>query len=217
MHLVTSVAFIPSLLARISHSPHSQVLLLRSYLAVTLSWYIARARPKLDVRAFFTSSTATSYPLPINALPTPHRDALPGQDKVQTRVPDPWLPLVQTTVVHPDEHLPKAVRTLASWASKFGSIPAGTFSGPSTGVADAVQGDRIKQPLGTTARKDAIKTELPGAEFLDGTLFVRVAGLTVARLGRVGQGEAPAEFWDRTGFYEDPEVAERARKVMARY
>lgn len=207
MHLVTSVAFIPSLLARISHSPHSQIILLRSYFAVSLSWYIARARPKLDVRAFFTSSTATSYPLPISALPTPHKDALPGQDKVQTCIPDPWLPLVSTTVVHQDEHLAKIVRTLASWASKLGSTPAGTFGGPEN-PSDM---GRVEHSAESVARKCAIRTELPGAEFLDGTLFIRVAGLTVARLGRVGQGETPAEFWDLTGFYEDPEVAEKMK------
>lgn len=191
MHLVTSAAFIPSLLARLDSVQH-QVLLLRSYFAVCLSWYIARARPKFDVRAFFLSSTATPHPLPIHALPTPHEDALQGSDKIQTQVPDPWLPLVSTTIVHPDEHLPKTVRALASWASKFGSTPAGTFGGPSSGSS--------AEPA---ASKNAIKTELPGAEYLDGTLFVRVAGLTVARLGRVGQGEAPAKFWDRTGFFED--------------
>ncbi|KAF9446677.1 hypothetical protein P691DRAFT_794239 [Macrolepiota fuliginosa MF-IS2] len=196
VHLVTSVAFLPSLLARLYQLPYSQLLLLRSYLAVCLAWYIARAKPKVDIRAFYESSSATDYPLPINSLPTPHETAFPGQDKSQSRVPDPWLPLVQTTVVHPDEHLPKAIRALAAWASKFGATSAGTFSGP--------QG------------KGTVKVELPGAEYLDGTLFIRVAGLTVARLGRVGQGEAPAEFWDRTGFYKDPQrIAERKKRMEA--
>lgn len=201
VHLVTSAAFIPSLLARLRDAPHAQVLLLRSYFTVCLSWYIARGRPKFDVRAFYASPSATPYPLPIHSLPTPHKDALPGQDKPQSRVPDPWLPLVQTTVVHPDEHLAKAVRSLAAWASKFGKTPAGTFKGPShqsTGSADAIQADTVTNPT----LEGGIGTELPGAEYLDGTLFIRVAGLTVARLGRVGQGEAPAEFWDYAGFYK---------------
>jgi hypothetical protein len=211
MHLVTSAAFIPSLLARIDSLQH-QVLLLRSYLAVSLSWYIARARPKLDVRAFFLSSTATPHPLPVHTLPTPHKDALQGPDKIQTQVPDPWLPLVSTTVVHPDDHLPKTVRALASWGSKFGSAPAGTFSGPSSSHASDVPGGPTEQSSEPAANKNAIEIELPGAEYLDGTLFIRVAGLTVARLGRVGQGEAPAGFWDRTGFSEDSEAAGMAKK-----
>lgn len=163
---------------------------------MTLSWYVARARPKLDIRAFFSSSTATAYPLPINALPTPHQDALPGQNKIQARIPDPWLPIVQTTTVHPDQHLPKAIRALASWSSKFGTTSRGAFSGPQ----DFVVG------------QGAIKTELPNAEYLDGTLFVRAAGLTLARMGRVGQGEAAANFWDLRGFFEDQKQAEEAKK-----
>jgi hypothetical protein len=40
---------------------------------------------------------------------------------------------------------------------------------------------------------------LPGKELLDGTMFVRAAGLTADRLGRVSE-EAPV--WDRDGFYQ---------------
>ncbi|KAF9441184.1 hypothetical protein P691DRAFT_856471 [Macrolepiota fuliginosa MF-IS2] len=147
IHLVTSAAFVPSFLTRLHQSSHSQLLLLRSYFAVCLAWYIARAKPKVDICAFYESSSATDYPLPINPLPTPHEATLPGQDKPQSRVPDPWFPLVESTIVHPDEHLPKAIRALTAWASKFGTTPAGTFSGP--------QG------------KGTIKVELPGAEYLE--------------------------------------------------
>lgn len=195
VHLVTSSAFIPSIVARISDSPHSQISFLRSYLAVALSLYVSRGRPRLDIAAFFKSSTATAKPLPIHKLPTPSKDALPGKDEAEGRVPDPWLPIVQTSIVHPDSHLPKSIRSLASLGSKFGTTPAGTFGSPEVSA------------------ESASKTELPGAEYLDGTLFIRVAGLTSARMGRVGQGE-PAHNWDRNGFYEDPEVAEEAKKKM---
>lgn len=157
--------------------------------------YVSRAKPRLDIGAFFKSSTATAYPLPIHKLPTPHKDALLGKDKIQARIPDPWLPLVQTSIVHPDSHLPKAIRSLASLGSKFGTTKAGTYGSPEVSA------------------EDAIKTELPGAEYLDGTLFIRVAGLTSARMGRVGQGEA-AFRWDHDGFYEDPKVAEEAKAKM---
>ncbi|KAJ3572059.1 hypothetical protein NP233_g3334 [Leucocoprinus birnbaumii] len=195
VHLVTSSAFIPSIIARIHDSPHSQIAFLRSYFAVALSVYVSRARPKLDVASFFKSSSASDKPLPAHKLPTPSEDALPGQDSISARVPDAWLPLIQTTIVHPDEHLPKSIRTLASLASKLGKTPRGAF-GSSEVCAEG-----------------AIKTELPGAEYLDGTLFIRVAGLTSARMGRVGQGEK-ANHWDHDGFYEDPKVAEEARKKM---
>lgn len=50
-------------------------------------------------------------------------------------------------------------------------------------------------------RADFKGTELEGAEVLDGTLFVRVAGLSDARMGRVREGEGERS-WDRQGFYK---------------
>jgi len=44
-------------------------------------------------------------------------------------------------------------------------------------------------------------TELPSAERLDGTLFIRVAGLTARRKGSVREGEETIP-WDRNGFYK---------------
>jgi len=53
-------------------------------------------------------------------------------------------------------------------------------------------------------RPDFKGTELEGAERLDGSLFIRVAGLTDERLGRVRQGEE-SKGWSRTGFYQSAE------------
>jgi hypothetical protein len=63
-------------------------------------------------------------------------------------------------------------RTLSEYASHFGNIPAGAFAG----------------------------TELKDAELIDGTLFIRAAGLTAARLGWVREGELKGS-WDRRGFF----------------
>lgn len=41
------------------------------------------------------------------------------------------------------------------------------------------------------------------AELIDGTLFIRAAGLTIARLGWVREGEPPKEgSWDERGFFK---------------
>ena len=103
-------------------------------------------------------------------MPTPSADAL-GKDNL---TPNPWLPLIQTTLAHPDEHLVKAQRAVAHYSVIYGDRKAGTFTG----------------------------TELPGAELLDGTLFVRVAGLTSRRLGWLREGDKRGE-WDRIGFADD--------------
>lgn len=76
--------------------------------------------------------------------------------------------------MHPNEHLPKAQRALAHFASVYGLTEKGYWKGK--------------------------QTELEGAELLDGTLFVRVAGLTASALGWIREGERKGE-WDFTGFW----------------
>ena len=57
-------------------------------------------------------------------------------------------------------------------AALYGTYPAGYFSG----------------------------TELEGAELLDGTLFIRAAGLTAGVLGWIKEGQAIRD-WDRASFF----------------
>ncbi len=164
MHLVTSSIFLPSLVAYLS--PRSAVILLRSYFAVSLSWYIARGRPTLPIRAFYKDVTA--WPDPPASPTNPVKDTLTPGDAA----PNPWLPIVQTTIVHPAEHLCKTQRALMHNATLYGQRAAGDFAG-----------------LG-----------LEGAELLDGTLFIRVAGLTADRIGWMKEGQEAGD-WDRVGFY----------------
>lgn len=70
---------------------------------------------------------------------------------------NPWLPIIEHAIEHHDEHVTKTHRALAAWASHFGSRKFGVSGIDSAG--------------------------LPGAEKLDGTLFLRTAQLTVGRVG----------------------------------
>jgi len=83
---------------------------------------------------------------------------------------NPWLSIIQSVIHHPDEHLVKTVRALQHYSQIYGGRPKGTF-------------------------KD---TELEGAEKLDGTLFVRVAGNAMSALGWVREGEHSGKH-DRAG------------------
>ncbi|KAJ7806036.1 hypothetical protein B0H14DRAFT_2877127 [Mycena olivaceomarginata] len=78
--------------------------------------------------------------------------------------PDPSV--IQSALVHPDDHLSKVQRTLAHYGSLYGNIAAGEFRG----------------------------TELQDSELIDGTLFVRTAALTMEWMGRIREGE-PARLW----------------------
>ena len=160
MHLVTSSLFLPSLVAYLS--PRSQALLLRAYLSTVLTWWVGRGRPALNIKSFMTS--------------TPTQPAVPARDgetKTSTEGHDnPFLPILQSAILHPNDHLPKIQRSFSHFSALYGRRPTGFF-------------------------KD---TELEGAELLDGSLFVRAAVLTMDYVGWVREGQQ-ARMWHLGGFF----------------
>jgi hypothetical protein len=74
-----------------------------------------------------------------------------------------------------DSHVPKAIRSLVHYDSLYSSLPAGGFIG-----AINENGQEV----------------LPGIGKVDGTIFIRGAGLLVEALGwcREGQEEGSWEF-----------------------
>jgi len=209
MHLVTSSIFLPSLCAFLS--PSSKVRLLRAYFAAVCTWYVARGRPALDIAGFFSREIS----LPSGLDPDPSKGG----------VPNFWIPLLQSGMVHPDEHLVKTQRALSCWAQKFGSKGArvpikGDLEGHAgLNVSDAkisdgedagaVQSSSVAHSAATTFSNtvngvDTMPvTELPGSEHLDGTLFLRTGLLTATRLGWVREGQKLGKFWDFTGFFKE--------------
>ncbi|CCM00192.1 uncharacterized protein FIBRA_02220 [Fibroporia radiculosa] len=171
LHLVTSVLFLPSLTAYLS--PTSTSILLRTYFNNSLAWWIARGRPALPIRDFYAS---------VSERPQEHGApyARPGEGTLTPAdpSPNPWLPILQTTLEHPDDHLCKLQRALAHFASLYGIRPEGHF-----GHLAKVSG-----------------ASLDGAELLDGTLFVRAASLSADRLGWMREGEKN-KGWDFDGFF----------------
>ena len=158
MHLVTSSLFLPSLIAYLT--PRSQALLLRGYLSTILTWWVGRGRPALNIKSFMTS--------------TPTQPAVPAHDgETNTKeIDNPFLPIIQSAILHPNDHLPKVQRSFAHFSALYGNRPAGYFKG----------------------------TELDGAELLDGSLFVRAAVLTMDYVGWVREGQS-AKLWHLGGFF----------------
>ena len=199
MHLVTSSIFLPSLCAFLS--PSSKARLLRGYFATVCAWYVDRGRPALDIAGFFSQEISLPSELDLDR---------------KVSIPNLWIPLLQSGMAHPDEHLVKTQRALSCWAQKFGvkraRVPikgdpegyAGLVSkakSSSGGDADEAQSScSADATSGSTADIMPI-TELPGSEHLDGTLFLRTGLLTATRLGWVREGQKLGEFWDFTGFF----------------
>lgn len=162
MHLVTSSLLIPSLLDLLS--PPSAYALLRSYFTISLIAYISRGRAPVPMSEFYAVTTR----LPEGHCPAPAftTGTLPPQNN-----PNPWNSILQTTLVHPDDHLCKTQRALSHFAQLYGGTARGTFS-------------------------------KEGFEDLDGTVFLRVAGLTAGRLRWMREGQQQGE-WDRLGFFNE--------------
>jgi len=174
MHLVTSSLTLTSYMAVLT-SPMTKSLLLRAYFTRSLAYYISRRRPNLPIRSFFSSPILTNFPGP---RPQPSESVYPEPNSPFALSPNVWLQIIQSALVHPDDHLSKVQRTLAHYGRLYGNVPPGEF-------------------------KD---TELEGSEFIDGTLFVRTAALTMEWMGRIREGE-PARYWGDDPNYPESEIS----------
>jgi len=173
MHSVTSALFLPSICAYITLEHQSQ--LLRAHFLAMITWWLVRGRPAFPITRFLSSPTAPNQPAPVGPQPTPASEAIPSPSSAYAVTPNPWLPLIQTTLVHPNEHLCKLQRALAHFSELYGSRTKGYFVG----------------------------TDLPEAEELDGSLFIRVALLTANRLGWVREGVDNSGVWNYQEFEKE--------------
>ncbi|KAG1880778.1 hypothetical protein F4604DRAFT_486260 [Suillus subluteus] len=193
MHLVTSTLFLPSLVTSLYQNPRAQALLLRSYFAVSLARYLSRGRPTLDIAKFYSDTSGLLPSSGVDVIPgpqpSPFEHTLPDENSPEARTPNPWLSIIQTTIVHPNEHLCKIQRALAHFSSLYGLRGQGWFA---TRKQASVATDNSKL-------EDAERNL--GLAELDGTLFLRVAMLTARTLGWMREGESE-EGWNYEGFYE---------------
>lgn len=172
---MTSSLFLPSYVHILS--PSSITLLLRTYFASALVVWVSRGRPPIPITSFYERSSP-NLPPP-GPKPTPSKDTLAVGTSIY---PNTWLPILQSTILHPNEHLCKLQRALAHYSALYGTTEAGTW------------------------KKEGI--ELEGVEKLDGTLFARVAGLTMGRLGWLREGDQKGE-WDFDGLWPDETTGQK--------
>jgi hypothetical protein len=170
-HLVTSSIFLLTVVLRSEHAPYphvalsSRLTLLKAYLAMCAAWYISRGNVPLPIKDFYdvTSDRLTAPP----AAPVPPS----AQLKPLGARGSPWERIIVNGVAHPDEHVVKAVRSLSTFAARWGGRPAGYYAGGGEGG-------------------------LEGREVLDGTLFVRAASLMLDRLGWAHESGKSLDNWD---------------------
>ncbi|KAG8896823.1 hypothetical protein FRC01_011610 [Tulasnella sp. 417] len=167
LHLVTSSIFISSLITHLSFP--SQSALLRAQVSLILSWWVAEGRPPIPIEDYYSLDFDPSSLIPKALQVHPDKSAIGiGKGDGTTRLPsNMWLAIIESSLNHPEEHLLKSQRSLAHFDHLYGKTPQGYFEG---------------------------KTELNGAELLDGTLFWRVALHTQKTLGWVREGEPQGDF-----------------------
>lgn len=185
MHLVTSSLFLSTYTATLKKASSKRAFL-RSYLSTALAWWVSRGRPGFAISKFYEATGGSNADDVARAeipgpKPTPNKGVLaPGG--AAGLIPNPVLPIVQTTLTHPNDHLCKIQRSLAHASALYGLRPKGYFAHLQSAVEMGGVGN------------------FEGVEKLDGSVFLRVARLTADRLGWMREGGEQHD-WDRSGFY----------------
>jgi len=174
MHILNMSLFIPSLL-RVIPSMENKVTLLRALVPTILMYLLIRGRPRINPELIM-SYTAVPRP-PAQArqdAPAPHSAAI-GDARDDLSI-NPWPQVIASVLHAPDAHTVKAIRALYYSAQHYGTTPAGGLIG-----AFDKDGKETHQGIGK----------------VDGTIFVRAAGVVMDTLGWVDFGQAAGE-WDRS-------------------
>lgn len=166
MHTLTMSLLLPSLLSAIP-SLESKVTLLQGFLSLMLLYITARGRPRIDVDLLMSY---TDTPRPPNVLgPSPDPGASALVDPQNAADCSPWPAIISSVLRSPDAHTLKVVRTLCYAAQRYGRTPPG-------GAIGAFVGENWRETL-------------PGTAKMDGTIFIRAAGLVMDTKGWVSHGQ----------------------------
>lgn len=176
MHLVTSSIFFPSLF-RVLPNPTHKASLLRGFFTNIVLLTILRGRPVIKPDLLLSYTDVPRPPVKIS-VPPPHPTSLGDPSKDEDY--NPWPVMISAGLPYPDSHHPKVMRSLVYAAEHYGDVAAGEAIGTFVGSS---------------------KTEShAGTSRMDGTIFVRAAGMLMDYMGWVTYGQPPrGGDWDRSG------------------
>ncbi|KDQ18174.1 hypothetical protein BOTBODRAFT_104662 [Botryobasidium botryosum FD-172 SS1] len=188
MHTLTSSLFLPAILHALPQDDHDlKGAILESWWRIVALCVIARGRPRIDPGLLME---ATAAPRPPSS---PGAGNL-SEDAVGFKDPEgaggalgvnPWLDITADVLHAPDSHTVKTIRALMYGARHYSDLPTSAFVRPGE--------ESFHQ----------------GAGKLDGTLFVRAAGLVMNTMGWVTHGQK-AGSWDGSALgYDDAWKDER--------
>ncbi|KAJ6549823.1 hypothetical protein B0H19DRAFT_1264730 [Mycena capillaripes] len=167
MHILAAALCIPRLLL-VFTDPLHKAQLLQAYARASAVIVLMDGRPHIDIPLLMSYP---EFPRPPAHLPPGGPDAV--GDPSSGDGTNPWLAIVQNALHHKDAHFPKAVRTLYYAAMYYG----GKGSGGAIGARD----------------EKGQETHI-GAGALDGTVFVRAAGVMSDSLGWIAYGAKQGDW-----------------------
>lgn len=112
-------------------------------------------------------------------------DLKPSRHRQAATSTSAWSDIITAAVDHSDEHVTKMIRSLVFAAQHFGMAPAGVH-----------------------------RSGLRGSELLDGSVFIRLAGILLRAMGWEHYGEA-AKDWDRSVLGFDEAWQDETREILA--
>ncbi|KAF8588079.1 hypothetical protein K439DRAFT_1630110 [Ramaria rubella] len=167
MHLLTSCLFLPSFFKYINKVQDKRVLF-RTYIQPWGTVLMTRGRPRIDPSLLMSY---TDNPTPPNFRTHPEQPS-----SLNAESANPWPAMIADVIHAPDAHTVKSLRTLIYGATKYGTLSKGDVIG-------------AWGPDG--------KETHPGISEVDGTVFIRAAGVLMDTLGWVTHGQREGN-WDRS-------------------
>ena len=174
MHLLNATLFLPSLLKAVP-TQQSKAELIHAFLATLLMIVLLRGRPRIDTELMISYSTNPSPPH-VEGAPILQADSSATGDPNDRACINPWIDILSSVIYVPDPHTIKAVRALYYASQHYGHTSAGDVVGT----------------IGNNGQET-----LKGIGKVDGTVFVKAAGVLMDTLGWVSHGQT-AGNWDRS-------------------
>ncbi|KZS86730.1 hypothetical protein SISNIDRAFT_541482 [Sistotremastrum niveocremeum HHB9708] len=189
MHFVTAAIFLPTFVD-LEKRRRYVVDYLRMWLYLVGIWFIDRGRPRIDVSVVMEYSASPQPP------PLPHSSSNGACNGTSYNTDigneeDIWAAMARDVVHAPDAHTPKTVRTLLYAHRKYGGRKAGEVPG-------IWKNSLANSNLDEAGGGEKGELWMEGLDKLDGSLFVRCAGVLMDCMGWVTRGER-AGVWDRSG------------------
>ncbi|KAF8168458.1 hypothetical protein B0H34DRAFT_779767 [Crassisporium funariophilum] len=181
MHLSTSTFFFHPIFKLLKNSTH-KARFLRAFIPVIALITLLRGRPVIKPDLLMSYTSRPRPPLSLGSQPKPDESCIgnPLDDSDY----NPWPAMVSCVVHAPDSHVLKVMRSMIFASQQYGDVrpggAIGAFVIPLEGAADAME-----THLGTSR--------------MDGSIFVKAAGILLDYMGWISYGKPARPGWDRTG------------------